>query len=133
MSCIQLTVVLLSLSTCREEGPPRRLAGAWVGLLDVDGEPRFVRAEFTPGRSGMTGSLHLAGAGEMILVRASESDGSVGFEMRRGDDELIFLGAFDADSIVGFVHHGGELIPLELHRTPRIARRSGPKARSTSR
>jgi hypothetical protein len=123
MNCIHLTVVFLSLSACHQEGRPQRLPGFWVGTLEVGGDLRFVRAEFAPARSGMTGSLHLVGAGDMTLVRASESDGSVGFEMRRGDDEFIFVGAFRADAIVGRVHHAGKQVPFELHRTLEVDRR----------
>src|SRR5580765_7870543 len=107
MSCIHLTVIFLSLSICHQEEPPRRLPGVWVGTLEVDGERRPVRAEFTPSGAEMTGRLHLAGAGDMTLVRVSESDGSVGFQARRGDDELIFIGAFREQAIVGRAHYAG--------------------------
>jgi hypothetical protein len=119
MNCIHLTLVFLSLSSCHQQ-LPRRLPGIWVGTLRVSGEPRLVRAEFIPAGSGLTGTLHLEGAGDMNLVRASESDGSVGFEMSRGDEEIIFIGAFRAGSIVGRVHHAGEQMAFELRRMVEI-------------
>lgn len=124
MSCIHLTVLFLSLSICRQEGPPRRLPGVWGGTLEVNGERRPVRAEFTPSGGEMTGRLHLAGAGDMTLGRVSESDGSVGFETRRGDDELIFIGAFREQAIVGRAHYAGEQVALELRRAPGTERRA---------
>lgn len=123
MSCIHLTVIFLSLSICHQEEPPRRLPGVWVGTLEVDGERRPVRAEFTPSGAEMTGRLQLAGAGDMTLVRVSESDGSVGFQARRGDDELIFIGAFREQAIVGRAHYAGEQVALELRRAPGAGRR----------
>ena len=141
MSCIHLTVLFLSLSICHQEGPPRRLPGVWVGTLEVDGERRPVRAEFTPSGGEMTGRLHLAGAGDMTLVRVSESDGSVGFAMSGGDDDLIFVGAFREQAIVGRAHYGGAQVALELRRLPGTERhirsrldlpRMGPHASGAS-
>jgi hypothetical protein len=120
MNCIHLVVAFLSLSACHREAPPERLQGPWVGTLEMGGDLEFIRAEFARGRSGMKGALHLAGAGDLILVRASESDSHAYFEMRRGDDEFVFVGAFHEGSIVGRVHHAGEQMPFELHRTLRI-------------
>jgi hypothetical protein len=127
MTCIDLVVALLSLSACHPQSPPRRLPGVWVGTLEAEDGPRFVRAEFVPARAGMTGTLHLPGVGDMTLVRASENDGSVGFAMRRGDDELIFLGAFRAGVIVGRAHHAGGQARLELQRAVEIDRRHPPR------
>jgi len=120
MNCIHLIVAFLSLSACRREAPPGRLQGLWVGTLEVGGDLKLIRAEFARARSGMRGALHLAGAGDLLLVRASESSSHAYFEMRRGDDEFVFVGAFREESIVGRVHHGGEQVTFELHRTLRI-------------
>lgn len=120
MNCIHLVVAFLSLSACHREAPPERLQGLWVGTLEVGGDLKFIRAEFARSRSGMKGALHLAGAGDLILVRASESTSHAYFEMRRGDDEFVFVGAFGEGSIAGRVHHAGEQLSFELHRTLRI-------------
>ena len=117
MTCIHLTVLFFSLSACHQE-PPRRLPGLWVGTMELGEETRFVRAEFIPGRREIRGRLELDGARALTLVRASENDGSVAFEMSDGDDELLFVGAFEEDSIVGRVHYAGEQVLIELHRVP---------------
>ena len=70
MNCIHLTVALLSLSVCHPEAPPQRLRGVWVGTLEVGGDLKFIRAEF---HSGVKGTLHLEGGGDLTLVHASES------------------------------------------------------------
>jgi hypothetical protein len=117
MHCIHFAVVFLSLSFCHQEAPPERLPGVWVGTLDSGEDLQFIRAEFVRARSGATGTLHLAGTGDLTLVKASESDGYVCFVIRRGDDEFVFVGVFLEESIIGRVLHGGEQVPFELHRT----------------
>jgi len=123
MSCVHLTLVFLSLSACHREATTRRLQGVWVGTLEAGGDLKFIRAEFVRAGSGATGVLHVAGGGDLTLVRAGESDEYVCFEMRRGDDEFVFVGAFREGSIVGRVHHAGEQVPFDLHRTLEIDRR----------
>ena len=131
MNCIHLTVALLSLSVCHPEAPPQRLRGVWVGTLEVGGDLKFIRAEF---HSGVRGTLHLEDAGDLTLVKASESDGYICFVMRRGDDEFVFAGILDGESITGRVLHGGEQVPFELHRTLEIeARPSRPSRGSRAR
>lgn len=120
MNCIHLTVAFLSLSICHPEAPPQRLRGVWVGTLEVGGDLKFIRAEF---HSGVKGTLHLEGAGDLTLVRASESSSHAYFEMRRGNDEFVFVGAFREGSITGSVHHAGQQLPFALYRTLEIDRR----------
>jgi hypothetical protein len=119
MNCIHLTVAFLALSACRPS-PPRQLDGVWVGTIELAGDLKFIRAEFG---SGLAGTLHLAGGGDLELVRASESGGQVFFEMRRGDGVFVFAGALRQDSIVGHVYHAREVLPFKLHRTIEIDRR----------
>ena len=116
MHCIHLAVAFLSLSFCHQEAPPERLPGVWVGALDLGEDLQFIGAEFVRVRSGATGTVHLAGAGDLTLVKASESDGHVCFVMRRGDDEFVFVGVFLEESIIGRLLHGEEQVPFELHR-----------------
>jgi hypothetical protein len=117
MNCIHLTVAFFSLSACHQEAAPPRLQGVWVGTVEVGGDLKFIRADL---RSGV---LHLAGAGDLTLVRASESGSHVYFEARREDDEFVFVGAIREEGIVGRVHHAGEQMPFELYRTLEIDRR----------
>ncbi|HWT84898.1 MAG TPA: hypothetical protein VN177_03945 [Myxococcales bacterium] len=58
----------------------------------------------------------------MTLVRASESSSHAYFEMRRGNDEFVFVGAFRKGSITGSVHHAGQQLPFALYRTLEIDR-----------
>ncbi|HYS07771.1 MAG TPA: hypothetical protein VEP66_03465 [Myxococcales bacterium] len=134
MHCIHLALAFLSLSFCHQEATPVRLPGVWVGMLEAGGDLQFIRAEFVRGRSRTTGTLHLAGTGDLTLVKASESDGYICFVMRRGDDEFVFAGILDGESITGRVLHGGEQVPFELHRTLEIeARPSRPSRGSRAR
>jgi len=103
MNCIYLTVAFLSLSICHPEAPPQRLRGVWVGTLEVGGDLKFIRAEF---HSGVKGTLHLGGAGDLTLVRAGESSSHAYFEMRRGHDEFVFVGAFQKGS---YPHSGAHV------------------------
>jgi len=96
MHCIHLALAFLSLSFCHQEATPVRLPGVWVGMLEAGGDLQFIRAEFVRGRSRATGTLHLAGTGDLTLVKASESDGYICFVMRRGDDEFVFAGILDS-------------------------------------
>ena len=133
MHCIHLTVLFLSLSACHREAPPRRLPGLWVGTLKRGGNLKFIHAEFVRGRSGAGGVLHVAGTGELTLVKAGESDSHVCFVMRRGDDEFVFVGAFGDESIVGRVYHAGQQVPFELYRawpSPLRGSRASRKGRS---
>jgi hypothetical protein len=120
MNCIQLTVVFLSLSACHPDAPPQRLRGVWVGTMEAGGDLKFIRAEF---HSGAKGTLHLQGAGDLTLVRASESGSHAYFEMRRGSDEFVFVGTLREGSITGSVHRAGQQLPFALYRTLEIDRR----------
>jgi len=120
MNCTLLTVAFLSISVCHPDAPTQRLRGVWVGTLEVGGDLRFIRAEF---HSGMKGTLHLEGAGDLTLVRKSESSNHAYFEMRRGHDEFVFVGTFRVGSITGSVHHAGQQFPFALYRTLEINRR----------
>jgi len=120
MNCIYVTVAFLSLSICHPEAPPQRLRGVWVGTLEVGGDLKFIRVEF---QSGVKGTLHLEGAGDLTLVRAGESSSQAYFEMRRGHDEFVFVGAFQKGSFTGSVHHAGQQFPFALYRTLEIDRR----------
>jgi hypothetical protein len=123
MHCIHLALTFLSLSFCHREATPVRLPGVWVGTLDAGADLQFIRAEFVRGRSRATGTLHLAGRGDLTLIKASETDGYVCFVMSRGDDEFVFAGRLDEESITGRVLHDGEQVPFELHRTLQIEAR----------
>jgi hypothetical protein len=117
MNCTYLTVAFLSLSICHPEAPPQRLRGVWVGTLEVGGDLKFIRVEF---RSGVKGTLHLEGAGDLTLVRAGESSSHAYFEMRRGLDEFVFVGAFQKGSFTGSVHHAGQQFHFALYRSLEI-------------
>jgi hypothetical protein len=119
MSCFELTVLWISISICRPEALPQRLPGAWVGTVESGGELKPLRAELVRGRSGLTGVLHLQGAGDLRLLRAGESSSRVCLETGTGGDEFVFVGVFREGSIVGHVEHAGERWPFELHRTLR--------------
>jgi hypothetical protein len=125
MSCVHLTLFFLSLSICHQDAPPERLEGLWVGTLETGSDLQLIRAEFVGARSGVTGTVRLAGGGDLTLVRASESDRHVCFVMRRGGDEFVFVGALRKGSIGGRVLHAGKQMLFELHRTSEIASRSG--------
>lgn len=117
MSCVEITVLWLAISVCRPEASPQRLPGAWVGAVESNGELKLLRAELVRGRSGLTGVLHLEGAGDFSLRRAGESSSRVCLETgtERGN-ELVLVGVFRGDSIVGRVDHAGEELRFELHR-----------------
>ena len=126
MSCIEITVFWLAISVCRPEAAPRRLPGAWVGTVESHGERKLLRAEFVRRRSGLTGTLHLDGAGDLSLRRAGESSSRVLLETgTAGGDEVVFVGVFRRDSIVGRVDQAGEKLPFELHRAASAARPRG--------
>ena len=130
MSCIEITLVLLSISICRPDTSIRRLPGAWVGTLESRGELKVIRAEFVRGRSGLTGAVHLEGEGELALLRAVESGSGVYLETR--DDDFVFVGSFREDSIAGRVHHAGEQFPFELRRMPGTRSRNTPAQRQAT-
>jgi hypothetical protein len=113
MTCVQLTVLVVSFSICRPAAP--RLRGEWVGTMEDGGGIAFVRARFDGGE----GVLHVGGRGRFTLARAAESGDRVAFEMRHGSKELLFVGVFSGDSITGTA---GASRRLKLHRLPRPAR-----------
>jgi hypothetical protein len=113
MSCIELTVVLLSISVCHPDASPRRLPGRWVGAWESGGELKLMRAEFVRGHWGWTGALHLEGAGDLPLLLAAESRKYVYLQTR---DDFAFAGVFRDGAIVGRVLHAGQHFPFELHQ-----------------
>jgi len=121
MSCIEIGVLLLSISVCRPDASPRRLHGTWVGTLGQ----KVLRAEFT------RGALYVEGAGELTVLRAGESSSRAYLE---AGDDFVLVGAFQGDTMVGNAYRAGEELPFELHReahiSPPRAHRSGTAARS---
>jgi hypothetical protein len=105
MGCIEITVLVLSISICRPDVSPRRLPGRWVGALGS----KALRAELGP---GLNGAVHIEGTGELTVVRAGESSRRVYLET----DGLVFVGVLRNRSIVGRVYRGAEELPFELHR-----------------
>jgi len=122
MNCVQITVALLSISVCHHEPSPQRLPGLWVGTLESGSELTVMRAEFFLGRSGLSGALHLEGAGDLTVLRAGENRSHVYLVTGSGDDEFVFVGVFREGAIVGRVLHAGVQLPFELHRTKELPR-----------
>ncbi|MCA1828504.1 MAG: hypothetical protein LC689_16390 [Myxococcales bacterium] len=123
MGCIEITVVVLSISICRPQARPQQLPGRWVGAL----ESRVLRAELTPGPTGLTGVLRLEGGRDLMVVRAGESSSRVYLET----DELVFVGVLRSGSIVGRVYRGSEELSFELHRDEMTT--DPPRGRSSRR
>lgn len=105
MACVEIAVFVLSISICHSDPAPRQLPGRWVGTL----ASKIVRAEIGP---GLTGAVHVEGAGDFDVIRAGESSRRVYLET----DQLVFVGTMRNRSIVGRVYRGREELPFELHR-----------------
>ena len=101
MSCLEITVIMFTLSICRPEAP--RLHGEWAGTMEIDGVERAVTVSFD--------ERVLRAEGEQLpVVRAARSGGRVAFAVSRDGEELLFVGSAEGGAISG---PGFELRPAQ--------------------
>src|SRR6266849_194856 len=116
-----LAAAVIALSAWHRSETSEQLQGHWVGTFGDDF--RFVRAEFVSTWSGQSGSMYLEGTGELTLVKSRRIADEILIELKRGDEDVAFVGRITRDVMVGHLDRAPARTSLQLHRIVPVDRR----------
>lgn len=95
------------------------LEGEWEGFL-AETPARLTRigVAFEPDAGGWKGTADIPGVRGLPLDAIRLDGAEVHFELRVGDDRVLFDGELEGSSITGRAGQGERTVPVELHKLP---------------